>query len=71
MSFGKIIVLLLGLAIVAYAAKVELSGTTGRDPAGPTQAKRQLDNVRVRAKELEKENQQHAEDLIKQSDDNR
>ncbi|MGZ6142069.1 MAG: hypothetical protein ACXWLM_01965 [Myxococcales bacterium] len=69
MSFGKIIVLLLGLAIVAYAVKVELSGTAVGDPAGPTQAKRQLDNVRVRAKELEKENQQNAEKMIQQSDE--
>ncbi|MFN2546112.1 MAG: hypothetical protein ABR567_01635 [Myxococcales bacterium] len=71
MSFGKIIVLLLGLAIVAYAVKVELSGTAVGNPEGPTQAKRQLDNVRVRAKELERENQKNAEDMIKKSDENR
>ncbi len=70
MSFGKLIVLLLGLAIVAYAVKVELAGTAVGTP-GQTEAKRQLDNVRVRAKELEKENQQNAEKLIQQSDDNR
>lgn len=70
MSFGKIIVLLLGLAIVAYAVKVELAGTAVGTPQ-QTQAKRQLDNVRVRSKELEKEMQQNAEKMIDQSDQNR
>ena len=70
MSFGKIIVLLLGLAIVAYAVKVELSGTATGTPA-QTEPKRQLDNVRTRAKELEKENQQQADDMIKKSDENK
>ncbi len=70
MKLGKLIVLLLGLAIVAYAVKVELAGTAVGTPE-QTQAKRQLDNVRVRAKELEKENQQGAEKMIQQSDDNR
>lgn len=66
MSLGKLLVLLLGLAIVAYAAKVELSGTALGTPAGPTQAKRQLDNVRTRAQELERE-QQKAVDNVERS----
>ncbi len=69
MSLGRILVLLLGLAIVAYAVKVELSGTMVGNPEGPTQQKRQLDSVRVRAKELEREQQKDAEDLIKKSDE--
>lgn len=70
MKLGKLIVLLLGLAIVAYAVKVELAGTATGTP-GHVGAKRQLDNVRVRGKELEKEMQQGAEKMIEQSDQNR
>ncbi len=70
MKLGKLIVLLLGLAIVAYAAKVELAGTAVGTPE-QTQAKRQLDNVRVRSKDLEKEMQQQADQAVKQSDENR
>ena len=34
----KLVVLVLGLALVAFAAKLALTGTTGAgDPAGPTQ----------------------------------
>ena len=69
MSIGKLLVLLLGLAIVAYTVKVELEGTAVGTSKGPTAQKRQLDNVRVRAKELEKENQQGADDLVKKSDE--
>jgi hypothetical protein len=38
------------------------------DPAGPTQPKRQLDNVRVRAKQLEREQQKSADDLARKID---
>jgi hypothetical protein len=60
---GRILVLILGLATIAFAAKYMLAGTVGRDPAGPTQPKRQLDNVRVRAKQLEHEQQKSVDDL--------
>ena len=69
MSFGKIIVLLLGLVIVAFVVKTQLAGTAIGNPEGPTQAKRQLDNVRVRAKELERETQKNAEEMIQKSDE--
>ena len=68
---GRILALVLGLAALAFAAKHMLAGTAAHDPAGPTQPKRQLDNVRVRAKELERENQKNAEEMIKKSDENR
>ena len=71
MSIGKIIVLLLGLVIVAYVVKVQLSGTAVGNPDEPTQAKRQLDSVRMKAKELERENQKNAEEMMKKSDENR
>jgi hypothetical protein len=62
MKLGKLIVLLLGLAAVAFAVKYALQGTTSStDPAGVSQPKRQLDNVRSRAKELEREQQKQAD----------
>ena len=63
MSFGKLLVLLIGLAIVAFAVKTELAGTAVGNPTGPTQAKRQLDAVRNRAGELEREQQKAADDI--------
>lgn len=63
MSFGKILVLLLGLAAVAFAVRTALTGTAGRDTAAQSAPKRQLDNVRQRAKELESEQQKAADDL--------
>ncbi len=67
MSLGKILVLLLGLAIVAFAVKTQLGGTAVGTPE-QTQAKRQLDNVRNRAKELERQQQKHAEQMLQESD---
>jgi hypothetical protein len=58
----KIVALVLGLAAVAFTAKVALTGTFTRSEAsGPTQPKRQLDDVRARAGELEREFQKGAD----------
>jgi hypothetical protein len=65
MSLGKILVLLLGLAAVAFAVRTALTGTAGRDDAVHSAPKRQLDNVRERAKELEREHQKAADDLAR------
>jgi len=65
MSLGKILVLLLGLAAVAFAVRTALTGTAGRDSAAHSAPKRQLDNVRERAKELEREQQKAADDLAR------
>ena len=67
MKLGKLLVLLLGLAAVGFAAKFAL---TGGQPDAPNQAsapKRQLDNVRERAKELEKEQQRQADDIARKA----
>ena len=69
MKFGGIIVLLLGLVIIAFVVKTQLDGTAVGSPNQPTQAKRQLDNVRNRAGELEKEQQKAIDDVAKKSDD--
>jgi len=70
MSLTKLLVLLMGLVAVAFAAKYALTGTMGdTDPAKESRPKRQLDNVRARAKELEREQQQQAEENVKKSDE--
>jgi hypothetical protein len=58
----KLVALVLALALVAFTAKVALTGTTSRDdPAGPSQPKRQLDDVRARAGELGRELQKNVD----------
>jgi len=63
MSFGKLLALVLGLAAVAFAARYALTGTMTQDPAGATQPKRQLDDVRAKAKDLERQQQKAADDI--------
>ena len=66
---GRILALVLGLAALAFAAKYMLTGTAAHDPAGPTQPKRQLDNVRTRAKELEREQQKNADEMARKTEE--
>ncbi len=63
MRLGGIIVLLLGLTIVAFVVKMQLEGTAVGNPNQPTQAKRQLDNLRNRAGELTREQQKAIDDI--------
>ena len=65
---GRILALVLGLAALAFAAKHMLTGTVAQDPAGPTQPKRQLDNVRARARQLEREQQKNADEMARKTD---
>lgn len=69
MSIGKLLVLLLGLAIVAFAVKTELAGTATGNPNDPTQARRQLDNVRNRTGELSREQQKAADDIAEKANE--
>ena len=62
----RILVLLLGLAAVAWAVKFALEGTTGRNP-GPTMQKQQLDNVRESAREIERQEQRHLDETLKKA----
>ncbi len=66
---GRIVILVLGLAAIAFAAKQMLAGSEGRASAGATQPKRQLDNVRLRARQLEREQQKSADDIARKSDE--
>lgn len=65
---GRILALILGLVSIAFAAKYMLAGTVLRDPAGPTQPKRQLDDVRARARQLEREQQKSVDDVARKMD---
>ena len=66
---GRILAVVLGLAALVFAAKTMLSGTAVRNPAGPSQPKRQLDNVRVRARQIEREQQNAADRLSRKLDE--
>jgi hypothetical protein len=66
---GRILALVLGLAALAFAAKTMLSGTTVANAAGTTQPKRQLDSVRVRARQIEREQQNAADRLSRKLDE--
>ena len=65
MSLGKILVLLLGLAAISFAVRTALTGTAGRDDSEHTAPRRQLDNVRAKAKDIERQNQRAADDLAR------
>jgi hypothetical protein len=65
MSFGRLLALVLGLAALAFAVRTVLTGTMGRDSSAHTAPRRQLDNVRERAHELEREQQKAADDIAR------
>jgi hypothetical protein len=65
MSFGKLLVLVLGLAAVAFTVRVALTGTIGRDTSAHSAPKRQLDSVREKAKDLERQQQNAADDIAR------
>jgi hypothetical protein len=69
MSIGKLLVLVLGLAAIAFAAKFALTGTMTQDPAGASRPKRQLDDVRAKAKDLEKQQQKAIDDVVEKSNE--
>ena len=62
---ARILTLLLGLVVVAFAVKVMLDGTTGRkDQSAP---KQQLDNVREKTRDVEKQMQKSVDDAMKKA----
>ena len=65
MGLGKLLVLVLGLAAVAFSVRLALTGTVGRDTSAHSAPRRQLDSVREKAKELERQNQNAADDLAR------
>ncbi|HZX95280.1 MAG TPA: hypothetical protein VFE90_12230 [Myxococcales bacterium] len=69
MSFGKMVVLLLGLAAASFAVRTALRDTVGRS-SEHTAPRRQLDNVRERAKELEREQQNAVDEVARKAESN-
>ncbi len=63
MTAFRIVLLVLALAVVGFVAKVALTGSVGggESPTARSQPAQQLDNVRQRAGELEKEMQKSAD----------
>lgn len=67
-NLGKMLVLILGLAATAFAVRTALTGTMGTDSAAHSAPRRQLDNVRERARALEREQQKAADDIAATAD---
>lgn len=62
---GKIIGLILGLAVLAFVAFKSMYGHTSTEKATP---KQQLDNVKSAAKDIEAKQDQAVEEALKKSD---
>ncbi len=71
MTAIRILLLVLALAVVAFVAKVALTGSVGGggDTAAKSAPARQLDNVRERAHQLEGEMQRGADRAEKPAED--
>jgi Ni/Co efflux regulator RcnB len=67
MSLGKLLVLVLGLAAAAFAVRTALTGTAGRDTQEHSRPRRQLDSVREKAKDLERQQQKAADDIARRA----
>ena len=55
---GKIVALILGLAVVAFVAKTALDQTASSRTETHSAPRRQLDNVREKAHDLERQQQE-------------
>ena len=67
MGIGKVLALLLGLAALAFAVRTALTGTMGPDSSAHTAPRRQLDNVREKARDLERQQQKAADDIARRA----
>jgi hypothetical protein len=71
---GRLISLVLGLAVVAFTAYYainHLAGADRPDPEGRSQPKAVLDNTRAATKRIEAEAQKRAEEALKNTDETR
>jgi hypothetical protein len=64
---GRIIALVLGLAAVGFAAKYALEGSFSSNPAQATRPKRQLDDVRAKAHDLEQQQQNTVDEIARKA----
>jgi Ni/Co efflux regulator RcnB len=60
---ARLVALVLGLAVVAWVAKTMLEGKYAAGPgnAGPSEPKKQLDQVKEKTKEIERQLQRNAD----------
>jgi hypothetical protein len=68
MGFGRLLALIIGLAAVAFAVKYVLEGTIRDNKAAHTQPRQQLDNVRDKAHDLERQMQKAADDAARNTE---
>jgi hypothetical protein len=64
---GRILALVIGLAAIAFAAKYALEGSFTSNPAQATRPKRQLDDVRAKAHELERQQQDAVDEIARKA----
>jgi hypothetical protein len=69
MTMGKLLALVLGLAAISFAVKTALTAGASGAPGEASRPKRQLDNVRTKAHELERLQQQQVDDVAKRTGD--
>jgi hypothetical protein len=65
---GRLLTLLLGLLVVAGLTYYVLERSAASQSAAESAPKRQLDNVRERSKEIERDAQKRADDVFKKSE---
>jgi hypothetical protein len=65
---GKLVVLVLGLLAIAFAVKYELEGGLRTQPSAHTAPRQQLDNVREKAHDLERQMQKAADDAARNTE---
>jgi hypothetical protein len=65
---GRILSLLLGLLVVAGVAYYVIEHSLQASASGHSAPRRQLDNVREKAKDIEQDAQKRADDLLKKSE---
>lgn len=62
----KLLLFVLALALVAWMATSQLDRSTRGD--GPSESKRQLDQVRAKARAIERDDQRRVDEALKESE---
>jgi hypothetical protein len=68
MKLGKLLALLLGLAIVAWVAKTQLEGAARSSGQEHSRPRQQLDNVRDSARRIEDDAQRRVDETVKKAE---
>ena len=64
---GRILAVVLGLAVVAGAAYYGVRGNLSTNANGKSAPKQTLDNVREKTKQFEEDSQKKVDDMLKQT----